>query len=369
MSLAAILHECARLAAGGGVGALASVVRRRGSLPMSATAKLLVTADGARLGTVGGGCLEADVMEEALDVCERRAPICTSHTLNAELAGDYGLTCGGTADVFIEPVIPDPSLAALYAEAAAVVARGDRALLVTARAWPDGSPRKLLRTSEVDLIVGDASSLLTHADAYDANHEEPHLGNDAVVESLIGAPRLVVFGAGHVGARICQAAAFAGWRVTVVDDRSDFADSARLPWAERVLVCDFGDVRAVGVTVTDCVVIATRGHQHDALIASQVAPLRPRFIGMLGSRRKAALTAQALRGWGVAEDDVARIVCPVGLDVGADTPEEIAVSVVAQLVAVRRHVSGGAREMADGRRQLADGAAAALRMKSEDRGG
>lgn len=347
MSLAAILNECARLAAGGGVGALASVVRRRGSLPMSATAKLLVTADGARFGTVGGGCLEADVMEQALDVCERRVPVCKSHTLNAELAGDYGLTCGGTADVFIEPVMPDAPLAALYAEAAAVVARGDRALLVTARTWPDGAPQKLLRTHEIDLIAGDGAPLLVHANAFDAKRDEPLLGDDAVVEALVGAPRLVVFGAGHVGARICQAAAFAGWRVTIVDDRADFADAARLPWAERVLVCDFGDVRAAAVAASDCVVIATRGHQHDALIASQIAPLRPRFVGMLGSRRKAALTAQALRGWGISDDDVSRIVCPVGLDVGADTPEEIAISVVGQLVAVRRQMVDGRRWMVD----------------------
>ena len=355
MSLAAILTECARLAAGGGVGALASVVRRRGSLPMSATAKLLVTADGARFGTVGGGCLEADVMEQALDVCERRVPICTSHSLNAELAGDYGLTCGGTAEVFIEPVIPDAALAALYAEAAAVVARGDRAVLATARAWPGGTPHKVLRTARGTMGVGDDAALRDAVAAFDSRREEPALGDDLVVEALVGAPRLVVFGAGHVGARICEAAAFAGWRVTVVDDRAEFADAARVPRAERVLVCDFGDVRAAAVAATDCVVICTRGHQHDALIASQVAPLRPRFIGMLGSRRKAALTAQALRGWGVDTADVERIVCPVGLDVAADTPEEIAISVVAQLVAVRRGTADGRRQRADGGRQRADG--------------
>jgi len=356
MSLAAILTECARLAAGGGVGALASVVRRRGSLPMSATAKLLVTADGARFGTVGGGCLEADVMEQALDVCERRAPVCTSHTLNAELAGDYGLTCGGTADVFIEPVLPDPALAALYAEAAAVVARGDRAVLATARAWPDGTPRKVLHTAQGTMGVGDDDAALRDAAAaFDRRREDPMLGDELVVEALVGAPRLVIFGAGHVGARICEAAAFAGWRVTIADDRAEFADAARLPRAERVLVCDFGDVRAAAVAATDCVVICTRGHQHDALIASQVAPLRPRFLGMLGSRRKAALTAQALRGWGVDAADVERIVCPVGLDVAADTPEEIAISVVAQLVAVRRAGDDG-RKTEDGGRTTAKSA-------------
>lgn len=343
MTLAALLNECARLAAGGGVGALASVVRRRGSLPMSATAKLLVTADGARFGTIGGGCLEAEVMERALDVCERREPVCSQHSLNAELAGDYGLTCGGTADVFIEPIVPDAALAAMYAEAAAVVARGDRAVMATARDWPQGAPRKLLMSG--DRVLGD-DTLRAAVEAFDPSRDVPLLGDDVVLEALVGAPRLVVFGAGHVGARICEAAAFAGWRVTIVDDRAEFADPTRLPWAEQVLVCDFGDVRAAAVAPRDCVVIATRGHQHDALIAAQVAPIEPRFLGMLGSRRKAALTAQALRTWNVPEQAIERIVCPVGLDVGADTPAEIAVSVVGQLIAQRRKVG----ETVDGRR-------------------
>lgn len=344
MSLAALLTECARLAGGGGTGALASVVRRRGSLPMSATAKLLITADGARFGTIGGGCLEAEVTERALDVCEHRIPMCTQHSLNAELAGDYGLTCGGTADVFIEPVVPDAMLAALYAEAAAVVARGDRAVLATARTWPDGKPRKLLVTTQHRIGL-DGDILLCDAIVdYEAERETPLFDDEVVVEALVGAPRVVVFGAGHVGARISEAAAFAGWRVTIVDDRADFADDQQLPWAEEVLLCDFGDVHAAVVTPADYVVICTRGHQHDALIAAQVAPVLPRFIGMLGSRRKGALTAQALRGWGVDEDAIARIVCPVGLDVGADTPAEIAVSVVAQLVATRRQVVEGRPE-------------------------
>jgi xanthine/CO dehydrogenase XdhC/CoxF family maturation factor len=234
-------------------------------------------------------------------------------------------------------------LAELYAEAAAVVARGERAVMATARAWPDGTPRKLLRTAL--RTIGD-TSLAADIDAYDPAREVPLLGELVVTEALVGAPRLVVFGAGHVGARICEAAAFAGWRVTIVDDRADFADATRLPWAEQVLVCDFGDVRAAAVSASDYVVVCTRGHQHDALIASQVAPLFPRFLGMLGSRRKAALTAQALRSWDVPEAAIERIVCPVGLDVGADTPAEIAISVVGQLVAQRRTAAGDKSERA-----------------------
>ena len=205
-------------------------------------------------------------------------------------------------------------------------------------------PRKLLVTSQRRLGLDGDAVLRDALGAYDAARETPWFGDEVVVEALVGAPRVVVFGAGHVGARICEAASFAGWRVTIVDDRAEFADAQRLPWAEQVLVCDFGDVRAAAVTPADYVVICTRGHQHDALIAAQVAPVFPRFLGMLGSRRKGALTAQALRGWGVDALAIGRITCPVGMDVGADTPAEIAVSVVAQLIEQRRHAAGGRRQ-------------------------
>src|SRR3970282_1565155 len=140
------------------------------------------------------------------------------------------------------------------------------------------------------------------------------------VETIAGKPRLVVFGAGHVGAKIAQAAAFAGWRVTVVDDRADFADAARLPFAERAVVCDF-PARAAAVPPEEhaCAFTATRGHQHDVVLAGQLAPRPLRYLGMLGSRRKVALSAKVLRDWGVSEVDVSRIHAPVGLAIGADT--------------------------------------------------
>jgi xanthine dehydrogenase accessory factor len=343
MNLPEILAECARLAAGAGAGALASVARRHGSLPMSATAKMLVTAGGARHGTVGGGCLEAEIIERAMNVLERRVPARSSHTLNAELAGDYGLTCGGTAEMVIEPVYPDGVLAAVYAGAAAVVSRGDKAVMATGLDWSDG-PHKalwLMPTQGETGWIGRANDAMIAARAgYDARAEVPSLDGSVLIESIAGKPRLVVFGAGHVGARVAEAAAFAGWRVTVVDDRADFADARRLPFVERAIVCDFHDVVATVVVDSDTyVVIATRGHQHDVVLAGQLAPRPLRYFGMLGSRRKVALTAKVLREWGVAEADIARIRAPVGVSIGADTPEEIAVSVVAEMIAVRREGS------------------------------
>jgi xanthine dehydrogenase accessory factor len=338
MSLSEILAECARIAAGSsgaGAAALASVAKRRGSLPMSATAKMLVTAGGARIGTVGGGCLEAEIIERAHDVLQSRVPALSSHSLNAELAGDYGLTCGGTAEMLIEPVFADERLAAVYAEAAALMARGERALMATGVDWTDGVVKAVVSAGR---SLGADDALVRSAIAgFDAMSELPSLENGVLVEPMSGKPRLVVFGAGHVGARLAEAAAFAGWRVTVADDRADFADAKRLPFAELVVTCDFHDVvGAVPLDAETYVVIATRGHQHDVVLAGQLVPRPLRYLGMLGSRRKVALTEKVLREWGVTDDAIAKVHAPVGLAIGADTPEEIAVSVVAEMIAVRR---------------------------------
>lgn len=368
MSLPVILTECARLAAGAGAGALASVARRRGSLPMSATAKLLVTASGARIGTVGGGCLEAEIVERAMDVLERRVPAVSEHSLNAELAGDYGLTCGGTAVMLIEPVFPDDVLKAVYDAACADIARGALGVMATGVDWSVGIAKAYgawqggaQRTGAGAHLAGvtnagahlagvigagdaragsDFRSLGDVMAGFDAANETSVFENGVLVEPVRGKPRLVVFGAGHVGARIAEVASLAGWRVTVVDDRADFADPARLPFAERAVTCDWHDVAsAVPLDAHTFAVIATRGHQHDVVLAAQLAPLGLRYLGMLGSRRKVALTANVLREWQIGDEAIAAMHAPVGLPIGADTPEEIAVSVVAEMIAVRREGS------------------------------
>lgn len=346
---ATILAACALLAAGGdgGRAALASVARRRGSLPMSATAKLLVGAGGARIGTVGGGCLEAEVVARALAVIDSGRPALSEHSLNAELAGDYGLTCGGTATIFLEPVHADPLLATVYAACADLAALGARGVVATALDWSAGPAKALLAGGHPPVgRVPDA--LLAEARAFDADAGRPSLGAAGLVEPVGGPPRCVVFGAGHVGARIAEAAALAGWRVTVADDRPEYADPARFPFAHRVVVGDFHDVGpalAGADPAGTYVVVCTRGHQHDAVLMEQLARLDLPYLGMLGSRRKVALTWALLEGWGVPSERLARVHAPVGLDVGADTPGEIAISVVAEMIAVRRRAprpDGGA---------------------------
>lgn len=304
--------------------ALASVARRHGSLPMSASAKMLVTLEGERTGTVGGGCLEAEIIERAMAVAASGVPELSKHTLNHDLAGDYGLTCGGTVELLIEPVFADPALAEVWSGAVAALDAEQRAAMVTGLEWSSG-PAKRLELAAPDAPISD--------------DERPRFDGEAgeLREPLIGSPRLIVCGAGHVGAQIAAAAHAAGWLVTVVDDRAEYADPSRFPFADRVVAISWDQVtEGVRIDQRSWVVLATRGHQHDVLLASLIAPLRPRYLGALGSRRKGVLTAEALKTLGVLDEDAQRIRTPVGLDIGADTPAEIAVSVVAEMISLRR---------------------------------
>ncbi len=268
-----------------GSGALATVARVRGSTPVPAGTKMLVGAEGRLIGSVGGGCVEADVIGAALDAQASRRPSLLTHHLNADLAGDLGLSCGGTVDIFVEPLLADEAYVRACSGAAATLTRDGRYM----------------------------------------------------EERLLPAPRVFVFGAGHVGTAIARAAAAAGFRVVVIDDRAEYADAARFPGGIAVLAADVETAfTRYPLTSGDAVVIATRGHRNDALILERVATSPAGYVGLLGSRRKKAVVTKGLKAAGVPAKSLQRVRVPVGLPIGAVTPEEIAVSVVAELIGWRR---------------------------------
>jgi xanthine dehydrogenase accessory factor len=156
-------------------------------------------------------------------------------------------------------------------------------------------------------------------------------------ERLTQAPRVLVFGAGHVGTAIANAAAAAGFRVIVIDDRAEYADASRFSKPTAVLTADVDVALArFPLTAADAVVIATRGHRNDAVILERVATSPAGYVGLLGSKRKKAVVTKGLTAAGVPAESLQRVRVPVGLAIGAVTPEEIAVSVVAELIAWRR---------------------------------
>ena len=313
-------RAAAELARAGTPGAIATVARVRGSTPVPSGTKMLVGAAGRLIGTVGGGCVEADVIGAALDAQARRQPALVTHHLNADLAGDLGLSCGGTVDIFVEPLIAEEG----YVRVLEAAAAADSGVVRTAVTWEAAQgPVKVFEPLPLDAPRGEPATLTRDG--------------RFVVERLVPAPRVFVFGAGHVGAAIARAAAAAGFRVAVIDDRPEYADPSRFESGVAVLAAEVEAALArYPLTAGDAVVIATRGHRNDALILERVATSPAGYVGLLGSRRKKAVVTKGLTKAGVPAGALKRVHVPVGLAIGAVTPEEIAVSVVAELIAWRR---------------------------------
>src|SRR5437867_10095492 len=203
-----------------GAGALATVARVRGSTPVPAGTKMLVGAEGRLIGSVGGGCVEAEVIGAALEAQAQRRPALLTHHLNADLAGDLGLSCGGTVDIFVEPLLADEA----YVRVLEAAASAEAGLVRTATEWSGVEARKTFEPLARTAVSGAAATLTR-----DGRYME---------ERLLPPPRVFVFGAGHVGAAIARAAAAAGFRVVVIDDRAEYADAARFPDGIAVLAAD-----------------------------------------------------------------------------------------------------------------------------------
>lgn len=253
-----IYEEIVKLRQQGRRGAVATIVNVRGSIPSFKTAKMLVRDDGSIAGTIGGGCVEAEVWQAAREVMEVEKPRTLTFNLNQDPKYDTGLVCGGTLDIFVEPVLP-PAL-------------------------------------------------------------------------------LYIFGAGHVAANLYQVARNAGFDVVVVDDREAYANRERFPEAREVYAEDFEHVTArLAPNESSYIVIVTRGHRDDMRVLRWAVKTRARYIGMIGSKRKTIAIFKELQNQGLPAHLFERVHAPVGLDIGAITPEEIAVAITAELIAVRRH--------------------------------
>ncbi len=344
---AALWLAAAEAVEAGRPAALATVARKRGSLPMASDAKMLVTGDGGRWGTVGGGCTEADVTAQALATLETGKPDFVKHTLNADLIGDLALSCGGTVELFVEPLVRSPELARLCGAVGEAIERRRPATVATAIEWSNG-PSKVAEVEGERWAVGAGERLLSSARPRSsslARARPAHRQTSAFVDEKTGAfvepiprmPRVTIFGAGHVGAELAQLAARAGFYVIVVDDRAEFANPERVPSANEIVVEDFRQVLdRMAFDEDDYVIAATRGHSFDAYIIERTARSGAGYVGMLGSKRKRAVIWRALEAAGVDPKALKRVRSPIGVEIGADTPAEIAVSVVAELVRLRR---------------------------------
>ena len=245
-------------------GALATIVHTNGSIPSYESSRMLVREDGSLAGTIGGGCVEAEVWAAAKEVMEKEAPRKMIFNLNNEASYDNGLICGGTVEIFVEPILPQPML--------------------------------------------------------------------------------YLFGGGHVSIAVAKAASASGFAVGVVDDRDAFANAERFPMAQEVFTSYEEAFQKIQANASTYVVIVTRGHKDDMRVLAWAARTDARYVGMIGSKRKVLSVYKALEQEGYRPEEFARIYAPMGLEIGALSPEEIAISIVAELIAVRRNAENAAHK-------------------------
>ena len=256
-----VFEEIVRVRKLGQRAALATIVHTNGSIPSYEASRMLIRDDGSILGTVGGGCVEADVWAAAKEVIQSEQPRKMTFNLNHEAGYDSGLICGGTLEIFVEPILPQPIL--------------------------------------------------------------------------------YIFGGGHISGALARIAHQAGFSIGIVDDRDTFANAERFPMASEIYTSYEDAFEKIRPNSATYIVIVTRGHKDDMRVLSWAVETEsrgfsPRYIGMIGSKRKVASVYKALEMAGVSPAKFEGVHAPVGLDIGALTPEEIAVSITAELIAVRR---------------------------------
>ncbi len=255
-----LFEEIVRLRRAGKRAALATIVHTNGSIPSYESSRMLVRDDGTIAGTVGGGCVEAEVWAAAKEVIRTEAPRKMVFNLNHEASYDNGLICGGTLEIFVEPILPQPML--------------------------------------------------------------------------------YIFGGGHVSTALARAAHAAGFAIGVVDNREAFANAERFPMAQEIYTSWEDAFTKIRPSASTYLVIVTRGHKDDMNVLRWAVGTEPRYIGMIGSKRKAISVYKALEKEGISAEKFDRVFAPVGLEIGAMTPDEIAVSIAAELIAIRRHATG-----------------------------
>lgn len=333
METAVLDRMIAQLAAGQPM-VVSILVETVGSAPQETGAWMALFPDLSQAGTLGGGCVEAEVRKRAVPLLSTGGAQLERFNLDADYGWDDGLICGGRIAVLSFRAEPGllPALQA-WREARLTGQAG----VVVLRAGEDGVdvaftgrrfPASILPAGMEEAWRGWMELGLPHFQSDGARH--------LYVEPQGPRERLWIVGAGHVGCALARLAARLDFDLTILDDRPDFANRQRFPDATTILVGPIADTLArVDFTPRDYVVLVTRGHKHDEAALRAVIDKSPAYIGMIGSRRKVALTFRDLAEMGVSKARLSQVHAPIGLPIGSRTVEEIAVSIAAQLVAVR----------------------------------
>lgn len=347
-----IYEELNRLLSEGQKAVLIRIIHQTGSTPRSKGAALVVAEDGSNFGTIGGGALEYQALEKAGAVIEQGLSSILRFRLTGQDVTETDMLCGGNVDVYLEPVFPENSLnREIFQSLIDLYSKGHKSTLLSLVSEGLGFENTHCRMLIVDGVksIGNLEQQLTGDQKVLEKWRtirSPQLDKvefegrkfSVFADPITTGPILYLFGAGHVSTFVAPLAQMVGFSVCVIDDRAEFANPERFPGVDEIIALPFDDVfERISIESSAYVAIITRGHSYDRDVLKNVLQANPAYVGMIGSLRKRNLIYQSLLEDGVKNEKIEMVHCPIGLDIGAETPEEIAVSIVAELIRVREH--------------------------------
>lgn len=346
-----VFHEAVNQFSRGNRAVVATVVRTKGSTPQKPGAKLLVRQDGSGVGTLGGGCVEGDIWFAAKELLKRNGPTeLREYELNEDLAANDGLVCGGTMYFLIDPVYQPQAFLPLAKEISEAYAGTGAPVAMATLAQAGNGSKAAVGAKLFVRENGTTSGTLGDPDLdHDASKKALELmvmgkseyvtsenGTEFFVEAYTTPPKLVLCGGGHVSKSIAPLAKKLGFLVYVTDDRAEFANPSRFPEAEMTVALKPEEAMAqLPINANTFIIVATRGHRYDNVALAAAARTPAKYVGLLGSKRKTILIYEDLFKMGIPRERIREIRAPVGLDIHARTPDEIAVSIVAEMLMFR----------------------------------
>jgi xanthine dehydrogenase accessory factor len=313
----------------GKTGILATGIKRTGSAPRDVGAKMFVGEDGKTFGTVGGGLLEAGAYKEALTIMHKNVVKTFNVNMEADTINARDMLCSGDVIVLLEPVATKHH--DVYRQIEMIQKNKQRGLIVTGFAGDVLTKTLFDREGNT---TGDVPNHQTVSQIKALPHlKKPFLAEEYFADPIGVALSLYLFGAGHVSQYVAKIAKIADFDITVIDDRKEFANHDRFPDADAIIVADMRDAFCcLDFTGDEYIAIVSRSHEEDAGILEEALKRETRYIGMIGSKRKVKIITDSMKEKGYSDTVIGSIHAPIGIPIDAETPQEIAISIVAELV-------------------------------------
>ena len=325
---------------------LVTTVASSGSTPRGSGARMLITEAGRLAGTIGGGAVEYRSQQMAAEVLKNKCSFVESFTLNSSDVSDLGMICGGAVDVYFRYIsADDKTVFALTEKVEEMFKKAEQCWLICGLDEISGG--KMAVYGKTSGLFGDEIPEEILKELPTRPTQVQAQGGTYYTEELFKPGKVFIFGGGHVAQELVPALARVGFRCIVLEDRPDFARAELFHGVEETRIVDTANLGSLTdeISENDYVCVMTRGHKDDFEIQRQILATPAKYIGVIGSPAKKKAVFDRLRAFGYTDKDFARITAPIGLDIGGETPAEIAVSITAQLIMVRAGRAPGAWEV------------------------